>query len=79
MIRTIPWTRGDESDPAQMVFSPDGKYLYFFSEDALIYETTEFKHVDTWELSRPTEAGFGRMDMGATRMGVDIRVHRNAI
>jgi hypothetical protein len=66
VMRTIPWPRGDERAAAQMVFSPDGKYLYFFSEDVLIYETTEFTHVDTWEFSRPIEAGFGRTDMGPT-------------
>jgi len=46
------------------MFSPDGKLLYFFAEDVLIYDTTDFKQVDTWELSRPIEEGFGRFDFG---------------
>ena len=66
VIRTIPWPRDEERETVQMVFSPDGKYLYFFSEDVLIYETSDFKLVETWELSRPDEAGLGRMDMGST-------------
>jgi DNA-binding beta-propeller fold protein YncE len=66
VIRTIPWPPGGERDPVQMVFSPDAKYFYMFSEDVLVYDTTEFTHVDTWDLSRPTEAGFGPMDMGST-------------
>lgn len=66
VIRTIPWPKGEERDAAQIVFSPDGKYLYFFSEDVLIYETSEFKQVDKWELSQPIEVGFGRIELGST-------------
>jgi hypothetical protein len=66
VTRTIPWPRGDERIAARMVFSPDGHYLYIFSEDVLIYETAGFTQVDSWELSRPDEAGLGRMDMGST-------------
>jgi hypothetical protein len=44
--------------------SPDGKLLYFFADDVLIYDTTEFKQVDKWELARPAEEGMGRFDFG---------------
>ena len=53
-----------------MVFSPDGKYLYVFAEDVLIYETTEFKHVDTWSSPVPIEDRVGDgMDHGLNRLG----------
>jgi len=47
-----------------MRFSPDGKLLYLFVDDILIYDTTEFKQVDKWELSRPLEEGLGRLNFG---------------
>ena len=65
VMRTIPWPKGEERENVQIMFSPDGKLLYFFSEDVLIYDTTEFKQVDKWELSRPLEEGMGRIDFGA--------------
>jgi len=65
VIRTIPWPKGEEREFANINFSPDGKYLYFFGEDVLIYDTTDFKQVDKWELTRPIEDGFGRIDFNA--------------
>lgn len=62
IIRTIPWPKGEEREFVNILFSPDGKLLYFFSDDVLIYETSEFTQVDKWELSRPIEDGLGRMD-----------------
>ena len=46
-----------------MRFSPDGKLLYFFGDDVLIYETDNFTQVDKWELSPPIEDGLGRVDV----------------
>jgi len=65
VIRTIPWPKGEEREFARMRFSPDGKLLYFFGDDILIYDTVNFKQVDKWELSHPIEDGFGRIDFGA--------------
>jgi hypothetical protein len=65
VMRTIPWPKGEEREFANMRFSPDGKLLYFFGDDILIYDTTDFKQVDKWELSRPIEDGFGRIDLNA--------------
>ena len=49
-------------------FSPDGKLMYLFSDqDVLIYDTTTFTQVDKWELSKPIEEGFGRLEFGSTR------------
>jgi hypothetical protein len=58
VIRTIPWPNGDERGGVDIHFSPDGKLGYFFGEDILIYDTTDFKQVDKWELSRPIEDGW---------------------
>src|SRR5215470_1449791 len=66
IVRTIPWPNGDERQNANIMFSPDGKLMYLFSDqDVLIYETNSFKQVDKWELSRPLEEGFGRLEMGS--------------
>ncbi|HMD35659.1 MAG TPA: hypothetical protein VKH42_11855 [Vicinamibacterales bacterium] len=66
ITRTIPWPNNEERQGANIMFSPDGKLLYMFSDqDVLIYETTEFTQVDKWEMSRPIEEGFGRLDFGS--------------
>ena len=66
VVRTIPWPNGDERQNANIMFSPDGKLLYLFSDqDVLIYETANFTQVDKWELSRPIEEGLGRLELGS--------------
>jgi hypothetical protein len=65
ITRTIPWPNNEEREGVGLMLSPDGKLLYFFADDVLIYETTEFKQVDKWELSRPLEEGLGRFDFGS--------------
>jgi len=62
--RTIPWPNNEESEFVNIMMSPDGKLLYFFANDVLIYDTTEFKQIDKWELARPAEEGMGRFDLG---------------
>jgi len=64
VTKTIPWPDNDEREFVNIMMSPDGKLLYFFAEDVLIFDTTEFKQVDKWELSRPVEEGLGRFDFG---------------
>jgi hypothetical protein len=64
VARTIPWPKGEEREGIGMRFSPDGKLLYLFSDDILAYDTTDFKQVDKWELSRPLEDGLGRLNFG---------------
>jgi hypothetical protein len=66
VTRTIPWPNNEESEFVNIMMSPDGKLLYFFANDVLIYDTTEFKQVDKWELARPVEEGLGRFDFGPT-------------
>jgi hypothetical protein len=64
--RTIPWPNNEESEFVNIMMSPDGKLLYFYANDVLIYDTSEFKQVDKWELARPAEEGLGRFDFGPT-------------
>ncbi len=65
VVRTIPWPNGEERQNVQIQFSPDGKLMYLFSDqDVLIYDTENFAQVDKWELSKPIEEGFGRLEFG---------------
>ena len=65
ITRTIPWPGGEAREFINIRFSPDGKLLYFFGDDIVILETEKFTEVDTWALSRPIEAGLGRVSFGA--------------
>ena len=66
IVRTVPWPNGDERQNANILFAPDGKLMYLFTDqDVLIYETANFTQVDKWELSRPIEDGFGRLELGS--------------
>ena len=71
VTRTIPWPDGDEQEGVGLVFSPDGKFLFVLAEDVQVLETTNFTKVDTWELSRPIESGFGRLDLGGNEQDYD--------
>jgi hypothetical protein len=65
IVRTIPWPNNEERQNVQIQFSPDGKLMYLFSDqDVLIYDTGNFTEVDKWELSKPIEEGFGRLEFG---------------
>jgi hypothetical protein len=64
VARTIPWPDNEEREFISVMMSPDGKLLYFFADDVLVYETTDFKQVDKWEISRPIEEGLNRFDFG---------------
>jgi DNA-binding beta-propeller fold protein YncE len=63
---TIPWPKGEERDNAQIIFSPDGAYMYFFtSTDVLVYDAATLKQVDTWDLTQSFfEEGMGRINAG---------------
>ena len=65
VVRTVPWPNNDERQNVQIQFSPDGKLMYLFSDqDVLIYDTANFTQTDKWELSKPIEEGFGRLEFG---------------
>ena len=60
VMRTIPWPDGEERDNANLMFSPDGKLLYFLGNEILIFETENFTQVDKWDLSN-LEEGLGQV------------------
>jgi DNA-binding beta-propeller fold protein YncE len=47
-----------------MRFSPDGKYLYRMGSAITIYDTTDFKVVETIELSQPQFPGMQTVNLG---------------
>ena len=63
---TIPWPKGEEREGVQIIFSPKGDLMYFFTtDDVLVYNAETLKEVDRWELSRTLfEEGVGRLNFG---------------
>lgn len=63
---TIAWPKDEERDFAQILFSPSGDLMYFFtSDDVLIYDAVTLKQVDRWDLSQSFyEEGMGRINAG---------------
>jgi hypothetical protein len=64
---TIAWPRGEEREFAQILFSPNGESMYFFTnDDVLVYDSNTLKQVDRWDISRTTlfEEGMGRINFG---------------
>ncbi|HYW32699.1 MAG TPA: hypothetical protein VE869_14465 [Gemmatimonas sp.] len=63
---TIPWPKGEERENAQIIFSPKGDLMYFFTtDDVLVYSTETLKEVDRFDLSRTLfEEGIGRLNFG---------------
>lgn len=64
IARTIPWPKDEERERANVMFSPDGKLMYLFGDDILIYETEKFTQVDKWEIQQAIEPGAGRVTFG---------------
>ena len=67
--REIPWPTGARrAPPRSMLFSPDGRLLYYFDQgDVLILETDTFTEVDRWALSEPIEDGLARINFNFSR------------
>lgn len=62
---TIPWPDGKEREFAQILFSPDGAFMYFFTdEDILVYDAQSLKQVDKWDLQRSVDDGLGNWSFG---------------
>jgi hypothetical protein len=61
---TIPWPKNEERDFAQIIFSPDGASIYFFtSDEILVYDAVTLKQVDKWDLGTSFyEDGLGRLN-----------------
>ena len=54
-------------------FSPDGKLLYLFGDGITIFDAATMAQVDTWDLSLPTDATYGRFDAGPIDDSADPR------
>jgi hypothetical protein len=65
VTRTIPWPDNEERENANLMFSPDGKLLYLFGPDVVIFDTSTFEQVDKWPLSQPIESGMGRIEFAS--------------
>ena len=63
---TIAWPRGEERENAQIIFSPAGDLMYFFTaDDILVYDAVTLKQVDRWDLGTSFyEDGIGRINAG---------------
>jgi hypothetical protein len=73
VTRTIPWAADFEPSyySTAMRYSPDGKLLYVFGHQILIFDTETMKQVDSWDLSVPVESGMGRLDPSALDESTD--------
>ena len=67
VVRELDWPTGKRYGLSrmfsQMLFSPQGEYLYFFDRDVLVLETENFREVDRWAISKPLEDGLGRLTL----------------
>lgn len=68
VTRTIPWPDKIERDAANLMFSPDGKLLYFLGTEILIFETKTFTEVGRWNLSS-LETGLGQVSLSFNGFG----------
>jgi DNA-binding beta-propeller fold protein YncE len=65
VIREVPWS--GETEPGfffELRYSPDGKSLYAFTDEVLIFDPATLQQVATWNLSLPNEPGLGHFDVG---------------
>jgi len=67
VVQTIPWATDPEPQYYYLSvrYSPDGKLLYAFSHEIIVYDATTLKQLDSWNLSLPNEPGLGRFDLNA--------------
>jgi hypothetical protein len=67
VIRSVPW----DIDPEPQYYylnlrhSPDGKLLYVFAHEILVFDANTLEKVDSWDLSLPNEPGLGGFDLGS--------------
>jgi len=61
------WSAEFEPSYYSMVlrYSPDGRFLYVFGHEILVYDAATMTLVDSWDLSVPRESGVGRLDPGS--------------
>jgi hypothetical protein len=59
-VRTIDRPEGGNS----FDFSPDGRFLYFFADEVVVYETAGYTEVDRWEHGLALDQGMGDFQFG---------------
>ena len=67
VVRTMPWSNDPEPRYywLNLRFSPNGKFLYAFAHEILVFDATTLQQVDSWNLSLPNESGLNRFDLGS--------------
>ena len=55
----IPWPDETEREFAGMLFSPDGKSVFFLAEEIVVFDAETFEEIDRWEYSRSLDEGLG--------------------
>ena len=73
VINTVPWATDPEPQYyfLRLKFSPDGKLLYVFSHEVLIYDAARLQKIDSWNFSLPNEPGLGRFELNSMDEGND--------
>lgn len=66
VARELEWPTANTRGATRMLFSPDGEYLYYFDDDIVALETTNYTEVDRWAISQPLEDGLGRLTLNFT-------------
>ncbi len=68
---TIPWPGGREQPGVRVIFSPDGRLLYFFGDGILVYDAETLKQVDRWDYSTALDYGMGNFGFNFSRDAYD--------
>ena len=78
IVRTVPWPADSEPQYYYVAlrFSPDGKLLYVFSDEVLIYDTATLQKVASWDLSLPNELWVDINQVGPLQIGSRAEAHR---
>lgn len=71
VLQNIAQPGGDDARGNNMRFSPDGKLLYVFEREILIFDTATMKQVDKWDMSKAGEPGLGRGNAGSAEDSED--------
>ena len=65
VIGDVPWSTDPEPGYFSLLrYSTDGRLLYAFAEEILIFDATTLEQVEAWNLSLPNEPTLGRFDPG---------------
>jgi DNA-binding beta-propeller fold protein YncE len=77
----VDFPDGKETENVGFQYSPDGKTLYFFTDDIIAVNADTYEEVERWEISKPLEPGLGRASFGVgpgtyDRPGVATSLYR---